>query len=111
MPGLIHSKAQMRKLFALGARGELKGGTAKAEEMARAEGPKKLAKLPEYKAEGGMMGGMMGDMIGCPKCGHMFRGGEVETGEEEGDEPIGAYEPEEPHEHEPMIAAMKRRNR
>lgn len=103
MPGMIKSKAQLRKLFALGARGELKGGTAKAEEMAHEEGHKRLSKLPEYKASGGMIGG-------CPRCGYA-PGDDEDSGLEEGQEPIGAYEPDEPHEHEPMVLAMRKRGR
>jgi len=56
MPGFIKSKRQMRKLFALGERGELKGGVAKAKAMAEEEGHKRLARLPEHLSCGGMSG-------------------------------------------------------
>jgi len=90
MPGAIHSKAQMRKLFSLEGRGDLPKG--KAKEMADEEGPKRLSRLPEHKARGGM--------IQCPHCEkHFYGGGEVEAGQDEGEEPIGKYEREEPGEH------------
>ncbi len=108
MPGFIQSKAQLRKLFALGARGELKGGTDKAEEMAHEEGHKRLAKLPEYKANGGM--------IDCPACGYAFGGDVDEDGWD--DDPQESWglereharaEDEEEGKHPPLAIAMKRR--
>lgn len=56
MPGFIRSKRQLRQLFALGRKGELKCGVAKARQMAEEEGHERLSKLPEkvdHKAFGG----------------------------------------------------------
>lgn len=94
------SDAQRRYFHAASKRGDISAKTVHEFDKAS-----KGMDLPEHvkKAHGGM--------IGCPKCGHMFKGGEVDadSGLEEGEEPIGEYEPDEPHEHEPMVLAMRKR--
>lgn len=96
------SDAQRRYFHAAKARGDISAKTVHEFDKAS-----KGMDLPEHvkKSKGGM--------IGCPKCGHMFNGGMVDEddGLEEGEEPIGAYEPDEPHEHDPMVIAMMRRKR
>lgn len=89
MPGMIHSKAQMRLLFAKEGRGELPGG--KAEEMARAEGPRRLAHLPEH-VERAFLGHLIRKYFG----GRMPRG----SFEYEHDERRGDFEEPDGYEHE-----------
>ena len=96
MPGKIHSKAQMKFLFAEEARGGLPKG--KAEEMAHAEGSKKLSHLPEHvgKAKGGEVHYAKGGMVTCPMCEHQFAfGGEIPEHDPEIDGPVeeGAQPP------------------
>lgn len=109
MPGMIHSKAQLRKLFALGERGELKGGTKKAEEMAHEEGHDRLSHLPEHLAEGGEA---------CMHCGGTgyAQGGTIAGPEglevdDDGDEDYGneVSEPDEDERRERFHRALMKR--
>lgn len=83
MPNKIHSKAQMRQMFALEGRGELPAG--KAEEMAHAEGYKRLSRLPEYahEAAGGLMHHLLRRYFGGGEAGEHHHG--YEHDEKRGD--------------------------
>lgn len=76
MPGKIHSKSQMRKMFALEAQGKLARG--KAAEMAHAEGHKRLAKLPEKVKDGGPAPHLIAALHKAyGGCAHMAHGGVI----------------------------------